>query len=395
MVLIEITNRKFLNIFVAFFYVFNICLFGINEFVNLFFYGTPLDSVFLYSLLLMLLLLAIFSVIYHLKLIHLIVFLVIFIVSILSCLINPYPLIVSKVLIFLTTVAPFYFIGATFTFTSLEKYLRHAVICAFIAASMYVVNSTLLSGGYVHDMTASYSLLPVSILSQYFAFSTRKPQYYFLMIIFGLEVFLLGVRGPILLYLIGLIFVVVKFSFKRKQKLLFLIFIGIIMAVIAGYLNSVVIFVDLVFKSLNIENGAFNRLVNNTFFGDSGRINMFKPIVDQIESFPIVGNGIFADRLLLDGSYTHNLIIEICFNLGIILGPILFGAFLISIFKLIRFYREDNFVSIFLFSLVVITIGQHMISGSYLENPFFFLLIGIIMNPSISPNLRMNELRLN
>ena len=103
--------------------------------------------------------------------------------------------------------------------------------------------------------------------------------------------------------------------------------------------------------------------LNSQAAEDSGRLNIYKRVIEQVVDSPFAIRGINADYLLI-GSYTHNIFIELLYEFGIIIG----GFFCIDIMiKSIRSYflMDRNDASSFCFLFTIMTIPQLIISHTF------------------------------
>ena len=116
---------------------------------------------------------------------------------------------------------------------------------------------------------------------------------------------------------------------------------------------------------------------------DSGRDeDVYSVILPKIMESPIVGWGIGGDRYFLDGSYSHNIFIEVFIHYGIFFGTALFAwlffycirMFLSSRTKHIPGERE-MFVMMFLYGFI-----PKLVSGSYLIDFSFAIFIGYLIS---------------
>lgn len=116
---------------------------------------------------------------------------------------------------------------------------------------------------------------------------------------------------------------------------------------------------------------------------DSGREeNVYSVVLPKIMESPIVGWGLGGDRYFLDGSYSHNIFIEVFIHYGIFVGTALF---LWLLFYCIRMFfssrtkhipgEREMFVMMFLYGFVPM-----LVSGSYLTNFSFAIFIGYLIS---------------
>jgi hypothetical protein len=115
-------------------------------------------------------------------------------------------------------------------------------------------------------------------------------------------------------------------------------------------------------------------ILNGGFLDDNNRFFLFKK---TIESFSIFGSGIFGDRVVLDGTYPHNLFLELISHYGFIFGPFLIFLLLVNLLK--GLFKENSSVKFFFISLLSIGFYKTIITGTYITEPGFYALIGILV----------------
>lgn len=110
----------------------------------------------------------------------------------------------------------------------------------------------------------------------------------------------------------------------------------------------------------------------------SGRDQIYNLVLKEIHENPIMGIGIAGDRRIIGTGYAHNIFIEILGNFGLIVGRILIVVLLVLIVKSL-FRRDKQYTN-----LVVIWLSlgffHLMISGTYLTNIKFWILLGLLFN---------------
>ncbi|MEA4914546.1 MAG: hypothetical protein VB061_08245 [Christensenella sp.] len=295
-----------------------------------------------------------------------------------------YDLIGKNVVNFLFTVVPFIFVGASISVTkSLETYFQRFILITAAAVAMQIIGNFISGATYVHDMTASYSALPSAIIAIYFMFRNKKqPVYVVLNIVYFFEILYMGVRGPIGIYFVCLLISILYFTKTRKARIVTsLTFVICAALFMSGTIERWLLMANRQLAALGINNGALIRYLNGTIIGDNGRSVITEKVIYAIWEHPILGNGLFYDRVLLgDNNYAHNLITEVLMDFGIFFGTIVLVVIAVCLIKLFTSARKDPFKFMFLLSLTAASIGLLTLSGSYLENRVFFMLVGIMMN---------------
>jgi O-antigen ligase len=201
----------------------------------------------------------------------------------------------------------------------------------------------------------------------------------FLIVLGGVINFIVGARGPIVCIVIFILFYILANSIVGKQKSKFVLtLISLIFIIIIVVLNSNLIlgFINNILIKRNIHSRTIYTLLNFSKIDFSaGRTDIYITCLDIIKNNPLIGIGIGGDRVLLEGTYPHNILLEILMNFGILLGSI---CIIFILFLTIKSIFSKNFVNRSL-SIMFLGIGfiQLFFSGSYLTSPNFWLYIAI------------------
>lgn len=243
-------------------------------------------------------------------------------------------------------------------------YIAIKQICYVTAACGLVFGVRLITGMYDAEdnyfMTFGFlMLLPVIVFFLEGTWYTTL-----LSLLFFIFIIAFGSRGPLLS-----IATFVSYYIIRKKKYLLLILIIIIaivgFTVILSYLDSV-----------GISSRTIQMLLNGDIMSDSGRDDIRVNIFRGIQENPLLGNGMFGDRALSNG-YAHNFFIEVICHFGFIFGGILLIRLLYDMLYVmlrLRGYHKDFFVA-----MMCILFIPLMTSGSYLQEPNFFVFIGFLV----------------
>ena len=127
-------------------------------------------------------------------------------------------------------------------------------------------------------------------------------------------------------------------------------------------------------ESLGLSTSFFDRLANDEIYDSNGRELLYSQAIDQIINGGLFGGGMGIDRIVL-GTYAHNFVLELLMDFGIFFG----GIMVVSIFVLIicSFFRSQSLeVKAFIAVLCGRGLIHMLVSGSYIEDGHFFLLIG-------------------
>ncbi len=227
-----------------------------------------------------------------------------------------------------------------------------------------------------YSMSLSYyMLLPMIIyLGELFDNPSMKALLFSLITL--LIILSLGARGPILCAIVFVLLKILKSSKLTYTKILFYLssFAAIIVTFI--YLDSILQYINNLLLNFGIKSRTIALFLRDGVYL-SGRENIYPKIIEGIQDNPLLGIGIAGDRLIT-GGYAHNLFLEVLANFGVIVGSILLITLILLVVRnlLIEDNEKYNIIIIWL-SLGFIPL---IVSGSYLMDMSFWILIGLMIN---------------
>lgn len=194
-----------------------------------------------------------------------------------------------------------------------------------------------------------------------------------------------GCRGAALL----LVSVVALWELRRLFPLTGMKFLGLLLVFVLAVIliinfRQILSAVDSLFSNLGYSSRLlekyFGRAKDGDLFHMDDRNKIYSTIAVNITAF---GRGVFSDRLVLRGSYSHNMILEILYQFGWVIGvPLLFGlaAFVLTALKRSR-RRESkgSFLHFAVFSFGIYLCTKMMVSASYLTDRTFWLYLGLCL----------------
>lgn len=230
-------------------------------------------------------------------------------------------------------------------------------------------------------MVFSYDLLVPTCFLYYYFFSNKSKAAFGLAIVSSIAIFISGARGALICLGVSVILLLI-FNFKNKTKKLlpFIILGSILVVVISMNFRSILIVTDQVLRENNIESRTISKILTDDFLNNSGRDEITNVLLDSISNNKLSGVGMFGDRYITaingidNGTYAHNIALELICEYGIILGTFFLLSILYIILKSLLSSKDilQNLIIIFLSSGFV----KLFFSGSYLIEPFFYALIG-------------------
>ncbi len=279
---------------------------------------------------------------------------------------------------------PLYFVGVIFVSNEKDRdrtldWMYYAsmatIVLNFIYKALLRRGAHAFEGG---DMDNAYKLLPHVCLVLYFAF--KKPTVWNIASsLLGISfLFFLGTRGAAF---IGLSFAVVCFVFLPKKKEKVYVRLGMLAVLMAMlFIPPIFTFIIKTMASLAGKLGFSVRIFNQILEGgltiSSGREKLMGTVYAEIMRKPFLIRGIYSDRVVLEGLYVHNVILELWHAFGIPFGSILFLAIItlpIIAWKKAKDEKLRGLILVLFFGCIT----KLMLSGSYLREPLLFFLFGI------------------
>lgn len=294
---------------------------------------------------------------------------------------------------FVFSCLPFYFVGRTI------KY-RYEEILGIICRIGIIVNSLIYffarSGIITHvgemaeeNMTFAYATLPSVVLVLMSAFRFHNLLDVFLSIIGVILILGLGTRGPVL----ALFFFSVGyfFLFKRfKNPILSRVLLTFLFCILYLLSDTLIQMVADITATIGGSSRVFNIFFEGNVIDTSSRDWIYERVMDEITSNKSkIGYGFFYDRTILgmeNGSYSHNLFLEILLDFGLYIGSFLLLLFCGSVLYVMRSTRNSSFC-VFYFALFCSCVVQLFFSSSYLKSPNFWMFIGITVTAMLEGKL--------
>lgn len=277
---------------------------------------------------------------------------------------------------------PLYFIGLRYDHNRFKEILYYASLIGVILTFLYQIYY-LSSGRELNpdNMGAAYNLLPSLLYLIYGAFEKKKLLYWIIVIVSFPIIFIFGTRGPMLTCVV---FFVVEMFIKvisNKSFLLKFLFFCFCIGAFWFVFYTDAIFTLAKFLSDKFKHYGFSTRIFDFFLkGDialsTGRDNLQNSIIHSILKFPVFGDGLMGDRVI-SGNYVHNLFLEIWCDFGVVIGTgVLFVLICIPVKALYK-ERSDSWNFYFILMLVCLVFTKLMLSGSYITEPYLFLLLGL------------------
>lgn len=291
-----------------------------------------------------------------------------------------------------------YFIVGLFVDFNKQKNVLEYVSMAVILLNMvyrYIFNigegeGLVVDLGGGDDMGTAYFYLPHCLLLLY-SILQRFNIWKFLCVMVSLIMILgSGNRGSLLMIVLFLVlfFVLVKTYKKPILSRAVIIIIGLIAFL---FLQDFAFFMSdwIVDLDLGFNDRTFRFFLEGNIADDNGRDAIKTMLINSMSQSPLWGYGLCGDRVLT-GTYSHDLFWELCVSFGYLFGIVLFIWF-VSI--VIKGYLNCSTVNNKGFMIILFLLGFAVlfISDSFLQNRFFWLLLGYAINLRRNTNEILNS----
>ncbi len=279
---------------------------------------------------------------------------------------------------------PLYFLGVSFEIEPLKKQLYVISIISILAQVFFY---RFVSVGQVasyaelsevdHFMHLSYQVLPFVLYTIWWAFENPKIHNILIAFLGGVLLLLLGTRGPFAsIFLFSVVYLVVfKYShLSFFQKLLIILGGCLLYSFFTIILTNVM---DVISST-----GGSNRIIRWLLGRDEGatvsseaRVDMAELTMYELKQSGYMGLGFAGDRIFMGGFWVHNFILECLISFGIVFGVLIP---IVVFYRLIKgILRDTNSDKCkFLWLLIGLGMIPILVSGSYVEEPWFYLMLG-------------------
>lgn len=214
-----------------------------------------------------------------------------------------------------------------------------------------------------YNMSFSYGcLLPMIVL-----YSQRRLIPTIMSLFLFLVVVAIGSRGGAFIFVA---YIIADAVLRRRKERWLVLAAGVIFIIL---LPSFMAFLE----EIGIGSRTLSLLNSGDIVSDSGRNDIFLICINALSRNPVFGVGLYGDRVLLEGAYCHNFILEIGLDFGVILGLIILCFLLWRFIRVFWLSKGENRNL-----LLIISFGcflPFMFSGSYLINNNIALWIGILL----------------
>ncbi len=260
------------------------------------------------------------------------------------------------------------------------SYLSSAILIIYLIATVSTVR---------YSMSSTYLLLLFLLVHLNEIVRNKTKNRWLFIAWVTLEFFLIflrGARGP--LACIGVYIMIKAISdVRNNKKLVYGLFAGAILLIImAMNIELIISLMSSIFESYDLSSRNLMILQNAAFLEDSGRGYYRNLALEYINERPFIGYGASSDIYLIS-AYPHNMLVEMWFDFGVVFGTVFFIFFIIALFKILecrdKYLRDAGII------FVVTGFVMLMVSGTYLQSPNVFIMLGIGLNKFFSNKLRI------
>lgn len=361
---------------------YNMITLFINTIVNFILPNTPLDTLFCMGVYACIIIFALQPIIRRLKISDVIVFLAIILIFLLNYFLLPDTRIYisTNAFRFFSKALPFYFIGRCVR--DYELFIKWASKLSRVMIPLglvfYIITNVFSVAIPDDNMSFSYYYLPFILIEVYQLFNRFSKLDLILFCMSLLVILLSGTRGPILCLLVYVIIYIYLLEKKRSLKLLGITISGVFaLFVMFGGITDLLILFNEQLNKVGWNSRIIESIINNELFNGSGRNLIYEKVLRAIRDNPVIGYGLYGDRIFLNGSYSHNIILELTVSFGFV-GII--SAITIILKPLIKMCNKnyDLFYRLALLLFFCTSVVKLMISGTLMNDAHLFLLLGIL-----------------
>lgn len=258
-----------------------------------------------------------------------------------------------------------------------------------VVALSYSIMVVLQGFRYDSYMLSSYNLIIPTCILLFYGMKEFQFVYLFGGSISCLTILLYGARGAFFCVGIGVVLFLSRYIFQGRVTVKQVI---LVTSISVGLILIIINFYTILGKIYEITGSRTVRLIlTGNVVNGYGRAEMYSAFRTEIAEAPLKYRGILADRVLAAkmmnqsiarGTYAHNIVYEILYEYGVILGaPILFSIFYCvgtCIYKVIKKQNDDLYI--LLISIFPVGFCSLFFSGSYLSTHYFWMLMGLSYN---------------
>jgi len=268
-----------------------------------------------------------------------------------------------------------YFIGVSIQEEKMIDLFYKLSLCSIVCILIYNNVIGLLEQN--EYMSEAYKLLPHICLVIYYTIKKPRALNIALLLIGLITLISYGNRGTVLL--VTLFIVACSFFFRTyKHKGIIRFLLIITMALLVVYSNQILLWLAKIVGNMGMSTRAIDLLLEGEFFLSESRNNLKDIMWVGILEKPIFGYGIGGDRCLIP-LYAHDIVYEMWASFGLLFGTIFIVGIVVLICRAIKRTNSEK-SKVFIWLLVCCSFIKLFISSTYLNEPLFFLMLGMCLS---------------
>ena len=284
---------------------------------------------------------------------------------------------------FFVEALPFLFVGLVFDAKKHLPYMEIVSSVIIITGLAYIrfkaETGILGEGDNIENMARAYAYLPHCLLLLYTTLTKFNLLRLILLLISVLIILGTGNRGSLVVIVVNAVLVFVLLTHFKKNYIIKggISFLALLLLM---FRDSVLNFLYSFIEEVGLSNRALLFLMGGDFISDSnGRDTINYDLMNSIANSPFFGYGLCGDRVILGGTYSHNVALEFLISFGPFIGVI---ALLLLIGLMIKSYfacrnLEDKGLWLMLFGCGFLVL---FISDSFLLNKYFYMMLGFCIS---------------
>lgn len=299
------------------------------------------------------------------------------------------------------TVIPMFLIG---TFVDLDKttntVLRYGAMFTIVVSIIYLFYKNTQQQMHIDNMDFAYKILPavIILLSSLFEKHNRRDTIINWVVAVISVAFLVmqGTRGPILC--LGIyVFLRLYRTLKLKHFMIILAsIVALVVVVLFTPLGKAIIqlLIDL-FNLIGVSTRVLDKMLDGSISSSNGRNIIKDTLLGILNQDPFSIRNFFADieytkginidgSISIEGTYAHNVFLELVFDFGYLLGGVLSCLVVLAILKVVLKTKKEY--APIAYTFVCIGFVHLLLSGSFLYSKYFFALMGLAINKNFYKN---------
>ena len=283
---------------------------------------------------------------------------------------------------FLFFTFPLYFIGLSLDYEKVFPWMYRlslVTIAAFTVYKLFISTPmTDTQSIYQGDMWGAYNILPhvcVAALAM-----LKKPGFINIAssVLGILMLSFLGSRGPLLCVVMAIVFYLI---FYKKYKKPFLAYSLIVLggASLMMGIDFIMSLLYIISQKTGLSIRIFDKFFEGSFSNSTSRDVIASRLIERISENPVLGYGLFSDRMALD-TYAHHIVIELWHSFGVLFGTAVLVGMIVVLLRAAKVVKKADEYALLFIPLLFTGFIKLFLSNSFLEEIYLYWLLGIAVN---------------